>query len=119
MTLMIPASALGATYFGPSISATHALVGVRERAVSGALLLFVQNLIGIGAGPMLTGVISDALRDSFAGQGMELEAARALGLKYALCIMSVVNVWSAYHYFRAARTLREDIAKGSGLVLNR
>ena len=69
MTLMIPAIALGATYLGPSISATHALVGVRERAVSGALLLFVLNLIGIGAGPMLTGVISDALRDSFAGQG--------------------------------------------------
>jgi len=25
--------------------------------------------------------------------------------------MSVVNLWSAVHYFRAARTLRADIAR--------
>jgi len=113
MAMMIPAIALGATYLGPSISATHQLVGVRERAVSGALLLFVLNLIGIGMGPMLTGVISDTLRDNFVADGMALEAARADGLKYALCIMSIANIWSAYHYFRAARTLREDIAHGT------
>lgn len=111
MTMMIPAIALGATYLGPSIAATHQLVGVRERAVSGALLLFVLNLIGIGLGPMMSGWISDLLRDAFVAQGMELEAARADGLKYALCIMSIANLWSAYHYFRAARTLREDIAR--------
>lgn len=110
MVMMIPAIALGATYLGPSISATHQLVGVRERAVSGALLLFVLNLIGIGMGPMLTGVISDALRDNFVAGGMALEAARADGLKYALCIMSLANIWSAFHYWRAAKTLREDIA---------
>jgi MFS family permease len=113
MALMIPAIALGATYLGPSIAATHQLVGVRERAVSGALLLFVLNLIGIGIGPMLTGVISDALRDNMVATGVELELARADGLKYALCIMSMANLWSAYHYFRAAKTLREDIAHGA------
>lgn len=112
MALMIPAIALGATYLGPSIAATHQLVGVRERAVSGALLLFVLNLIGIGLGPMLSGVISDALRDNFVAGGVPLETARADGLKYALCIMSMANLWSAYHYFKAAKTLREDIAKG-------
>jgi MFS family permease len=111
MAMMIPAIALGATYLGPSISATHQLVNVRERAVSGALLLFVLNLIGIGLGPMLTGVISDAFRDNMVASGTQLEIARANGLKYALCIMSVANLWSAYHYFRAARTLREDIAR--------
>jgi hypothetical protein len=111
MALMIPAIALGATYLGPSISATHALVNVRERAVSGALLLFVLNAIGIGLGPFLSGVISDALKESFMAQGVALEVARADGLKYALAIMSIANLWSAIHYFRAAKTLRDDIAK--------
>jgi hypothetical protein len=132
MTMMIPAIALGATYLGPSISATHQLVGVRERAVSGALLLFVLNLIGIGMGPMLSGFFSDvialfisdqatysnallqlksALASKFAGNKASDPGALADGLKYALCIMSVANLWSAYHYFRAARTLREDIAR--------
>ena len=114
MTLMIPAIALGATYLGPSIAATHRLVGVRERAVSGALLLLVLNFIGLGMGPTLTGIISDALRDNMVTGGMELEAARADGLKYALCIMSIANIWSAFHYWKAGKTLREDIARSTG-----
>lgn len=110
LTLMIPAIALGATYLGPSIAATHQLIGVNERAVGGALLMFILNLIGIGLGPMLTGLFSDLIRDDLMTRGMALEAARADGLKYALCIMSVVNLWSAWHYLCAARTLREDVA---------
>jgi hypothetical protein len=39
------------------------------------------------------------------------ESAKADGLKYALCVMSIANLWSAFHYFRAAKTLREDIAR--------
>jgi MFS family permease len=132
MILMVPAIALGATYLGPSISATHQLVGVRERAVSGALLLFVLNIIGIGLGPIMSGFISDvfalclqdsvcaanpishftqALASKFDGVKITSELAKADGLKYALCVMSIANLWSAFHYFRAAKTLREDIAK--------
>jgi len=137
LVLMVPAIALGATYLGPSISATHQLVGVRERAVSGALLLFVLNIIGIGMGPILSGFISDvfalclqnpicaaeplthfgnAFMSKFDGVKITSELAKADGLKYALCVMSIANLWSAYHYFRAAKTLREDIAKGYGTV---
>jgi MFS family permease len=137
LVLMVPAIALGATYLGPSISATHQLVGVRERAVSGALLLFVLNIIGIGMGPILSGFISDifalclqnpvcaaeplthlgsAFMSKFEGVKIISEPAKADGLKYALCVMSVANLWSAFHYFRAAKTLREDIAKGYGVV---
>jgi hypothetical protein len=111
LALMIPAIALGATYLGPSIAATHQLVGVRERAVSSALLLFVLNLIGIGIGPMLSGWISDLLREAMVARGVATEIARADGLKYALCLVSAANLWSAYHYLRAAKTLREDIAR--------
>jgi hypothetical protein len=138
LVLMVPAIALGATYLGPSISATHQLVGVRERAVSGALLLFVLNIIGIGMGPILSGFISDvfalclqnatcaaepmthfgsAFMSKFEGVKIVDELAKADGLKYALCVMSIANLWSAFHYFRAAKTLREDIAKGYGPLL--
>lgn len=134
MVLMVPAIALGATYLGPSISATHQLVGVRERAVSGALLLFVLNIIGIGLGPILSGFISDvfalclqndvcsmnpvgnlwgAFTAKFEGVKITSELAKADGLKYALCVMSVANLWSAYHYLRAAKTLRQDIARSN------
>ena len=36
--------------------------------------------------------------------------ATANGLRWALCAMMVVNVWSALHYMLAARTLRKDLA---------
>jgi MFS family permease len=111
LLLMVPAITLGATYLGPSIAATHQLVGVRERALGGALLMFVLNIIGLGLGPILTGRISDLIRRNLMDQGIAEAVARADGLKYALCIMSVINLWSAVHYFRAARTLRADIAK--------
>jgi hypothetical protein len=88
-------------------------------------------------GPILSGFISDvfalclqnsmcaaepvthlgqAFMSKFAGVKITDELAKADGLKYALCVMSVANLWSAYHYFRAAKTLREDIAHGYGKV---
>ena len=109
LTLMIPAIGLGATYLGPSVAATHQLMGVSERAVGGALLMFIINLIGIGLGPMLTGLFSDMIRDNLVAHGSAVELARADGLKYAMSIMSLANLWSAYHYVCAARTLRGDI----------
>jgi MFS family permease len=112
LVMMVPSIALGATYLGPSIAATHQLVGVRERAMGGALLLFVLNLIGIGLGPLLTGRISDIIRRNLVDSGVAENLALADGLRYALCIVSVANLWAAIHYYLAARTLRADIARG-------
>ncbi len=65
------------------------------------MLLFIQTIIGLGLGPLLTGVISDALVPSF--------GARALG--YALVLVGLVNLWSGLHYWLAAKTVRRDIAE--------
>ena len=46
----------GTMYLAPSIAATYRLVGPRERALATALLFLVLNFIGIGLGPMLTGM---------------------------------------------------------------
>jgi MFS family permease len=110
LLLGLPSLAIGSMYLGPSFAITHRLCGVRERALSGALLLFVINLIGLGLGPLLTGVTSDVLKQRFVSGGMAETLAAGEGLRWALCLMMFVNVWSGYHYMRSARTLREDIA---------
>jgi MFS family permease len=110
MALMIPAVALGATYLAPSIAATQQLVSPRERTVSGAVFLFVLNLVGLGLGPLLVGYLSDSLNEVFLARGDEPALALADGLRWSLCIMSAVNLWSAYHYIVAARHFRKDIA---------
>jgi MFS family permease len=112
LSTLIPMIALSAAYLAPSIATTHRLVGLRERAVAGAVLLFVLNLIGLGLGPMFTGFLSDALRGHFMEQGVSDKQATADGLKWALCAATLINLWSALHYVLAAKTLNQDIALG-------
>jgi MFS family permease len=111
--LYLPAALLGYMYLGPSFTMTQSLVGVRERALAGAVLLLIINLIGLGLGPTISGWISDIYRGMLLEQGMDAARATAEGLRYALCTMMLVGVWSALHYHLAARNLREDIASVS------
>lgn len=53
-----------ALYLAPVISLTHGLVKPRMRATASALLFFILNIIGLGFGPLLTGIISDQLYTS-------------------------------------------------------
>ena len=70
------------------------------RAVASALLLFLLNIIGLGLGPMVTGILSDLLRESFGDDS----------LRYSLLLVSaVVGPWSAYHYFAAGRYIEADL----------
>ncbi|MDF1766130.1 MAG: MFS transporter [Gammaproteobacteria bacterium] len=90
----------GGLYLAPCIAATHFLVGIRMRAMASAILLFVLNLIGLGLGPMMTGLVSDWLTPAY---GVD-------ALRYAMSLTVLVNLWCAFHYYRATKTIREDIA---------
>ena len=95
------ASILGGMYLGPSFAMTQGLVSLRMRAVASAILLFVLNIIGMGLGPFLVGVVSDLLEPIYASD--------ALSLRYALCLAVIANAWAAAHYFIGARSLRADL----------
>jgi MFS family permease len=100
VTWFVP-SVIGGMYLGPCLATTHGLVGLRMRAQASAILFFVLNLIGLGLGPMTTGLLSDYLRPEFG----------ILSIRYALVAMVMVNIWCATHYYLATRTLREDLAR--------
>ncbi|MFT4766924.1 MAG: MFS family permease [Glaciecola sp.] len=110
LALMLPSGLLGYMYLGPTFTMTQSLAGIRERALAGAVLLLIINLIGLGLGPTLAGWLSDMFRMSLTAGGMEESFATAQGLRYALCAVTLVNVWSAFHYLTAARFLRGDLA---------
>lgn len=110
LLLLIPSQILGYMYLGPSFTMTQSLAGIRERALAGAVLLLIINLIGLGLGPTLAGWLSDVFRESFVEGGVDVTLATAEGLRYALCTMLLVNLWSAAHYLWAARSLRGDLA---------
>src|SRR5262249_59561920 len=99
LRLVLPSFAgmmfLAAVFFGPSFAMTQALATLRMRSVATSLLLFVQTLIGLGLGPLLTGVISDYLAPSSGTNS----------LRYALAAFCLAHVLSAGHYFFVVRWL--------------
>lgn len=113
MVLLTLYIALAAAYLGPSIASTHRLVGLRERALASAFLLLILNFIGLGLGPMFTGALSDVFREYFVSQGVTEKVALADGLRWSIRVTLLINLWSALHYFLAAKTLREDIQTGN------
>ena len=69
------------------------------RALASAILLFILNIIGLGFGPFLVGVMSDLLAPTFAEQS----------LQYAIIIATVAYFWAGAHFLLASRTISEDL----------
>lgn len=62
MAMLLLPTVLNSLYYGPTYSSAQGLVRPQVRAVASATLLFFQNLIGLGLGPLLFGIISDLLK---------------------------------------------------------
>jgi predicted MFS family arabinose efflux permease len=92
---------LGNFYQATTFSQTQGLVGLRMRAVAAGVLLFIINIIGLGAGPTVVGFVADLLMPRFGAES----------LRYALLLCSVVNLWAAAHYFVAGKYLENDLEK--------
>jgi MFS family permease len=104
LTIWLVPTIANALYFGPVMALIQRLVGVRIRATSVAIFLFFTNLIGMGGGPLLIGIISDFSARTFGDES----------LRYALLIGTLLGLWSAIHYLLAARTVIEDLRTTEG-----
>jgi predicted MFS family arabinose efflux permease len=98
LALLTPAAFLSMMYVGPALAATHGVAGVALRATGVALTLFVSNLLGIGGGALLVGIVSDAF----------VAAEPYVSLRYGLLAVLVANVPAAIGYLLAAGSLSED-----------
>src|SRR5271170_4742585 len=95
--LLIP-TALGLLWLGPVLAAVQHLVPANMRATASALFLFINNLIGIGLGTTLIGVVSDSMRLRFAAES----------LRYAILTGTGFYLIAAALLFFAGRTLPGD-----------
>ena len=94
---------LGAFYLGPGFALTQRLVGVRMRALAASILLFITNLIGLGLGPQLVGILSDVY-----------QATTSVGvdsLRWSMTSVLILNVISWLLYLVAAKYLVQDLAR--------
>ena len=100
--ILVP-SFMGNLYAGPTFAMTQGLVPIKMRAVAAAVLLFIINIIGLGLGPQLVGLLSDLL-NWLVTAGDDAES-----LRLALLGASVIKLWSGLHFLLASRTLRQDL----------
>jgi MFS family permease len=89
----------GCTMNGPIFATIQLTVPARMRATAVALVNLFANLIGMGLGPLVVGVLSDLFRPWAAEES----------LRYALLMLCPGYLWAAWHVWRASRTVAEDL----------
>lgn len=113
----------------PSLSAMHKLLGVRRVAAGMALILLFQNFLGLGAGPLVAGLVIDAasgrLFSASNGGAFTLlcpggaapvgatpalasacHAALTRGTRLGLLSTALILAWACLHYVGAAHYMR-------------
>ena len=63
---------LGASFAAPTYALVQALAPLRMRAMASAVLLFILNLIGLGLGPTIVGVLNDVLHPRFGDEAIRV-----------------------------------------------
>jgi|JI10StandDraft_1071094.scaffolds.fasta_scaffold23707_2 predicted MFS family arabinose efflux permease len=86
-------------YWGPTYSLAQRLVRPHARAMATAIMVFAQNLIGLGLGPLLFGMLSDALKP-IAGPD---------SVRWVLYGAAWLGVLPAFFFWRASLRLKSDL----------
>ncbi len=97
LLFLIP-GALGLTWLGPVVTAVTRLVPPEMRATAAAMFLFINNLIGLGLGSTVIGLISDALTVRYGDEALRYSAMTTTAL-YAVA--------ATLMYFAARRLARD------------
>jgi MFS family permease len=95
----VPFYLLANMYIGPMLSMTQGLVKLRMRATASAILLFILNMVGLGAGPFFVGFLNDLLSDQLGAEA----------IRYSLSAVALMSLMAGFFFDRASRTLREDL----------
>ena len=96
--LMLP-TLLNTLYYGPTYSSVQGLVPLRTRAIASALLLFGQNLIGLGLGPLFFGILSDLLKPAYGEESV----------RYVLFGAAWMSLIPAYFFWRCSLRLNAEL----------
>jgi MFS family permease len=96
----VPLQLVLSAFTGPTYVLMQRLVVDDMRATMMAVIMLLTNLLGMGIGPQLVGVLSDLLMPMFAVDS----------LRYAMLLTSLIALWSAYHFGRVSQTVRADLS---------
>ncbi len=102
VALLIVPTILNSAYYGPAYGCVQGLVRREARAVAASLVVFGQNLIGLGLGPLLFGMLSDALQP-MAGTD---------SVRWVLYGAAWLGLIPAFFFWRASLRLKAELISG-------
>ena len=88
------------TYLGPVLAISHSMVPPAMRALTSAILFFILNIIGLGLGPLTTGLLSDIFEPIFGSNH----------LRYAMLVTVFVGALGMSMFYLASRKLPFDLS---------
>ena len=89
--LLIP-NALNILWLGPVTTAVQHLVPQRMRATASASFLLINNLVGLGIGPLLIGRLSDALKQAYGVEALRYAAVACTSFYLLAAILMLLCV---------------------------
>jgi MFS family permease len=93
-------------YLSPAVALVQEEVEPHQRVLSGALLLLVMNLIGLGFGPTYLGMASDFFRASHPDNSLQIAFYTLIPFYFLAIVL----------FFVLARYLRREDAQNGGLT---
>ena len=103
LVLLIVPTLLNSLYYGPTYSAVQGLVAPQARAMAAAVLLFFQNLIGLGLGPLFFGKMSDLLKPEYGQDSVQI-------VLYSAALLGVIP---AFFFWRCSLRLDDELDRHS------
>jgi MFS transporter, Spinster family, sphingosine-1-phosphate transporter len=85
---------------GPCFSVIQALMPENVRATAFSLVYLFGNLVGLGLGPWLAGVLSDLM----------VPITGSESLRFSMLLLCPGFIWGAWHMWRGNRTAEREIA---------
>ena len=92
------ATFLAASGGGVALSAIQSFAEPHRRATAISLVLFLSSLLGLGLGPLLVGMASDAMAPQLGKES----------LRYALLISTAALLWAGVHFYLSSRRAARD-----------
>lgn len=91
--IAIPAL-LNTCYLAPALAVVQNAVAPNRRTISGAVLLFILNLIGLGAGPVYVGRISDMAKAEYGDNSLTVGFAALIPIVGITIVAHLIAAWS-------------------------
>ncbi|HUP67698.1 MAG TPA: MFS transporter, partial [Sphingomicrobium sp.] len=90
--LLLVANAFNILWLGPLATAVQHLQPRPVRATASASFLFINNLIGLGVGPLLIGGLSDALKSSYGVDSLRYAAVACTAFYLVAALIALLSV---------------------------